>query len=194
VIGKSMLFRKSELRAVGGLELVKDYLGEDFLIGRHYEDAGKKVLLSANTIRNINTAIPVERFFARHARWLKMRAVIHAGGFIADFFANPVALTLLAWLSSGFDADVGMVLATVVLGKICIDGIIVQAVRGTPMAWRHLVWSPVKDVFLFGIWCYAIFSRSAEWRGIRFRMGADSQLLPDEGALPVRVLRRILSA
>jgi hypothetical protein len=44
------------------------------------------------------------------------------------------------------------------------------------------------------IWCYAIFSHSAEWRGIRFRMGADSQLLPDEGALPVRVLRRILSA
>jgi hypothetical protein len=47
---------------------------------------------------------------------------------------------------------------------------------------------------MFGVWLYAIFSRSVYWRGIRFRIGSDSQLLPDEGALPVRVLRRLMSA
>jgi len=40
---------------------------------------------------------------------------------------------------------------------------------------------------------YASVSRSVVWRGIRFRMGPDSQLLPDLGPLPVRVLRRLLS-
>jgi ceramide glucosyltransferase len=193
VIGKSMLFRKSELKALGGLALVKDYLGEDFLLGRHYEQAGKKVLLSATPIRNLNQDMGVERFLARHARWLKMRAVIHAPGFICDFFANPVALATLAWMSSGFDGDVGLVLGALVLAKMCLDGLTVQAIRGEPMALRHLVWSPVKDLLMLGVWCYASFSRSAEWRGIRFRMGADSQLMPDEGALPVRVLRRLFA-
>jgi ceramide glucosyltransferase len=194
VIGKSMLMRKSELRSLGGLELVKDSLCEDFLLGRHYVESGKKVVLSATPIRNVNVDMAIERSLSRHARWLKMRAVIHVFGFIVEPFANPVALTALAWLSSGFDRDVGLVFAALVLGKMCLEGIAVQAIRGTPIALRHLVWAPVKDVLMFGVWVYAMFSRSIEWRGIRFRIGPDSQLLPDEGALPVRVLRRLLSA
>lgn len=194
VIGKSMLFKKSELKELGGLELVKDSLAEDHLLGRLYAEQGKKVILSATPIRNVNVDMKVERSLARHARWLKMRAVIHVPSFIVDLFMNPVALLVLAWLSSGCDRRVGLILLATACAKMAADGLMVRAVRGTPMALRHLVWAPVKDVIMLGVWCYAIFSRSVEWRGIRLRMGADSQLLPDEGALPVRVLRRLLSA
>ncbi len=192
VIGKSMLFRRSELRQVGGLELVKDSLAEDFLMGRHYVEQGKKVVLSATPIRNVNVDMTLERSLGRHARWLKMRAVIHVPAFIADFFLNPVALSLLAWLSSGFDQSLGLIAGAIVLAKLAIDSAMVRLVRGVPMRLHHLVWAPVKDVLMFGVWVYAIFSRSVEWRGIRFRMGPESLLMPDRGALPVRVLRRVI--
>ena len=194
VIGKSMLLRKSELRALGGLELVKDSLAEDFLLGRYFQDHGKKVLLSATPIFNVNVDTPVERFFTRHARWLKMRAVLHPPGFTADFFANPVALALLTLLSADLDPRFAAGFAAVVTGKCALEWITVRAIRGVPLKLPHLAVVPVKDIALFGIWVYAIFSRSVVWRGIRFRLGSDSQLLPDEGALPVRVLRRLLSA
>jgi ceramide glucosyltransferase len=194
VIGKSILVRKSELRALGGLSMVKDSLAEDFLIGRHFEKNGRKVLLSATPILNVNVDIPVERSLARHARWFKMRAVIHAPGFTADFFANPIALSLLTLISAGFDHDLAVMTALLCACKTVLDGIMVRAMRGVPMKLQHVLWVPVKDTLMFCVWAYAIFSRSVYWRGIRFRMGADSQLLPDEGALPVRVLRRLLSA
>ena len=194
VIGKSMLLRRSELRALGGLELVKDSLAEDFLLGRHFEAHGKRVLLSATPIRNLNVDMPVERLFARHARWLKMRAVIHPPGFIADFFANPIAVALLALLASGFDHTLSLAFAALLVVKTLVDGLLVKAIRGVPMKVQHVVWVPVKDTLMFGIWLYAIFSRSVVWRGIRFRLGSDSQLLPDQGALPVRIVRRLLSA
>jgi ceramide glucosyltransferase len=194
VIGKSMLFRKSELKQLGGLELVKDSLAEDFLLGRHYAESGKKVVLSATPIRNVNVDMPIDRSLGRHARWLKMRAVIHVPAFIADFFCNPVALSLLAWLSSGCDGALLAVMCSIVLGKMAVDGLMVRLIRGTPMRLEHLLWAPVKDVLMFGVWTYAIFSRSIEWRGIRFRMGPDSQLMPDRGALPVRLLRRVLGS
>jgi ceramide glucosyltransferase len=194
VIGKSMLLRKSELRALGGLELVKDSLAEDFLLGRHYAAHGKKVLLSATPILNVNVDTSIERFFGRHTRWLKMRAVIHTPGFLCDFFANPVALALLTWFSAALEPTLGMAAAALILVKGVFDWFMLRAIRGVEMKLQHLAWMPLKDAAMFGVWVYAIFSRSVVWRGIRFRMGSDSQLLPDEGALPVRVLRRLLSA
>jgi ceramide glucosyltransferase len=193
VIGKSMLFRRSELRELGGLSLVKDSLAEDFLLGRHFADHGKKVVLSATPIRNVNVDMPLERLFARHARWLKMRAVLHTPGFLCDLFANPIALALLALISSDFDRTLGLAWLALVAIKTAVDGHMVHLIRGVPMKPRHVLLAPLKDALLFGIWVYAIFSRSIVWRGIRFRMGSDSQLLPDQGALPVRVLRRLLT-
>ncbi len=194
VIGKSMLFRRSELRALGGLERVKDSLAEDFLLGKHYGESGKKVILSATPIRNVNVDMPIERSLTRHARWLKMRAVIHPLSFITDIFTNPIALAAMAWLSADCDARHGLGFAFVVAFKTLVDGQLVKLVRGAPMKTSHLLLAPVKDLLMLCVWVYSSFSRSVEWRGIKLRLGADSQLLPDEGALPVRVLRRLLSA
>jgi ceramide glucosyltransferase len=193
VIGKSMLFRKSELASLGGLSLVKDSLCEDFLLGRHYVESERKVLLSATPIRNVNVEMAVERSLKRHARWLKMRAVIHPVSFVADLLANPTALASLAYVASGFRDAIGLALLAIVCIKTLVDGLMVRVVRGTPIHPLHALWGPVKDLLMLAVWTYAIFSRSVEWRGIRFRMGIGSQLLPDEGALPVRVLRRLLS-
>jgi ceramide glucosyltransferase len=193
VIGKSMLFRKSELRELGGLELVKDSLAEDFLLGRHYEARGKKVLLSATPIRNVNVDIPIERSLKRHARWLKMRAVIHPWAFSADLFANPICMVALTFAALDFQREVGLALLATVTLKTVTDGFMIAAIRGVRMRVGHVLCVPLKDVLMLSVWCYAIFSRSVDWRGIRFRIGAGTQLLPDEGNLPVRVLRRLLS-
>jgi ceramide glucosyltransferase len=193
VIGKSMLFRKTELRALGGLELVKDSLAEDFLLGRHFVDNDKKVLLSATPIRNLNVDMRVERSLKRHARWLKMRAVIHPGSFVADFLANPIALASLAFVASDCRPQLAYVALAIAAIKTLSDGLMVRVVRGVPMRLQHVLWVPLKDLLMLGVWVYAIFSRSVEWRGIRFRIGPGSQLLPDDGNLPARMLRRLLS-
>ncbi|MDB4986144.1 MAG: Ceramide glucosyltransferase [Myxococcaceae bacterium] len=193
VIGKSMLFRKSELRALGGLELVKDSLAEDFLLGKHFVDSGKKVLLSATPIRNMNVDMRIERSLMRHARWLKMRAVIHPVSFVAEFLANPIALAALTFVASGYREHYAYAVLAIAAIKTLTDGLMVRVIRGVPMRLKHVLCVPLKDLLMLGVWVYAIFSRSVEWRGIRFRIGPGSQLLPDEGNLPVRVLRRLLS-
>jgi len=193
VIGKSMLFRKTELTELGGLSLVKDSLCEDFLIGKHFGDNGKKVLLSATPIRNVNVEMGVERSLKRHARWLKMRAVIHPVSFVADALANPIALSALLYLASDYDASYGIAALLIAGIKTVVDGCMMRVIRGVSMHPVHVLCVPVKDLLMLAVWVYAIFSRSVEWRGIRFRIGPSSQLLPDEGNLPVRVLRRLLS-
>jgi ceramide glucosyltransferase len=192
VIGKSMLLRRSELAEMGGLESVKDLLAEDFMLGRSFELAGRKVLLSTTVAENVNTDPSIERFMARHARWLKMRAVIHVPAFIADLLANPVGLSAFAIAISGFDPHVAMLALPLVLAKFALDLFAVRRTRGEAMPLRYLWVLPLKDILLFAVWPYAAISRSIEWRGTKLRLGWRSRLRPDEGALPIRAVRRML--
>ncbi len=54
VVGKSMLMRKSDLDAIGGLIAVKDFLAEDYIIGERIHRLGKRVVLSSHLINNVN--------------------------------------------------------------------------------------------------------------------------------------------
>ncbi|MCA9576922.1 MAG: glycosyltransferase [Polyangiales bacterium] len=193
VIGKSMLLRRSELEALGGLELVRDILCEDFILGETYRAAGKRLVLSSHTVENVNEELSLEAFLGRHSRWLKMRAVIHVGSFFADMFANPIFLSLMAVLASDFDrrAIAALVLATII--KVSGDAFLVRVCRGTPMPARFLVVAPFKDVLMGFVWFYSGVSRSVTWRGVKLRFGKNSQLRQDDGTLPVRVARRLFS-
>ncbi len=193
VVGKSMLFRRGELAELGGLDVVKDILAEDYVLGDLYTRAGKKALLSSTTAENVNVHVSVDRFMSRHARWLKMRVVIHIPAFVADLLANPVALATFATLLSGFDWRIASANIAIAAVKMAGDGWLVRRTRGTPMRLRHLLLAPVKDVLMGAMWPYAAISRSVEWRGARLRIGKMSRLRADNGALPVRVVRRMLA-
>ncbi len=192
VVGKSMLLRRSELREAGGLEQVRDILAEDFILGQRYQRLGKTVVLSTTTVENVNHDIPVRQFLARHSRWLKMRAVIHLGGFFADLLSNPTPLLAAAWVTSGCDLRIGLALAVVCPAKAAIDAFYMRLARGHGMRLGHLALAPFKDGLMALVWVYSIFSRSVVWRGKKLRFGRQSRLRLDDGALPLRVLRRML--
>ena len=191
VIGKSMLLRRSELIAFGGLDRFKDYLAEDFLLGEAYQAANKVVVLSPTPVWNVNVYAPAQRFFSRHSRWLKMRIVIHVGGFVGDLFGNPVSLAFFGLLAGCFAPLAWKFFGAVVLVKMICDAIVMRLTRGSAMP-LWLAWvAPVKDLCMGGIWFYSMFSRSVVWRGTKLRVGPRSHLRPHLGRLPARVYRRM---
>lgn len=181
VIGKAILFRKQELDALGGLALVKDVLAEDFLLGELYAQASKRVVVSRYVVDNVNVHAPLSKFLARHARWLKMRVVVHWVGFCADLLANASFFTLLAAALSG-EPMLYAAYAAVATYKILADQRLLEHLRGHPLPWRYALCIPLRDLILPWVWLYALFSRTTEWRGERFRLMKGSALVPVHGA------------
>ena len=178
VIGKSILFKKSELAELGGLALVKDVLAEDYLLGELYTRAGKRVVLSRLVVDNINVDASFQRFVARHSRWLKMRVVVHVVGFVADLLSNASFFALLAALLSGCEPRLLATYAGIVAYKAFVDMRLLQRLRGEKLARKHVLCLPLRDLILPGLWAQALFSRTTEWRGERFHLARGSRPIP----------------
>ena len=65
-----------------------------------------------------------------------------------------------------------------VVYKIWLDQRLIQRLRGEPLAWKHALCMPLRDLVLPCIWLYASVSRTTEWRGERFRLSRGSLLTP----------------
>jgi ceramide glucosyltransferase len=178
IVGKAMIFRKSELDEMGGLSIVKDVLLEDFVLGETFRQADKTVVLSSQVVENVNIQTSIAQFLSRHSRWLKMTAVVSKSGMAAQLFSNPLLFTLLAWIASGLDWRLFLLLASVTLMKVQTDALLVNRMRRLAMRTRDKWLSPIRDFLIGLVWFYALFSRTVSWRGKVLRIKSGSRIVP----------------
>lgn len=187
VIGKSMLMRKKDLEAIGGLESMKDILAEDYMIGERMHRSGKKVVLSRYRIRNVNLYWGMGRFLNRHTRWGKLRWHIGGYRYLLELAGNPVFISWLpVWFGGPSAAALSLALSVslmkaagdLYLGKI-LAGSEQEGDEGeTAFSPFFYLLSPVKDLVIGCIWCVPLLSRTVTWRGTTYRIGRDSLLSP----------------
>jgi ceramide glucosyltransferase len=177
VVGKSILLRRSDLNAMGGLESVKDYLAEDYVLGEMFQKAGKKVVISGSPVDNVNVYRTPRQFLSRHARWNRMRFSIAGAGYFTELFTNPVGLSLLMVAAASGDAEAWTVAGGVAVAKMAMD-FGMQRMLGERSSPGWVLLGPIRDVLAGGLWFSAFFSQNVEWRGRTFRVTRGSRLVP----------------
>jgi ceramide glucosyltransferase len=177
VVGKSMLMRRSDLDAIGGLRAFKDVLAEDHFIGEKIRGRGQQVILSAHMIKNVNEYWGLKRFFNRHLRWGKMRWKILGFKYIAELVGNPVFLSFTSLLFEGLSKRAVILIASVGLLKGLGDFYVGKKIHAHLHPLGYLL-SPLKDLFIGLVWFLSIANDTVVWRGKRYLIGENTVLFP----------------
>ena len=177
VVGKSMLMRKAELEDIGGFGSVKDFLAEDYIIGKRIHELGKRVVLSSHLINNVNEYWGIKRFINRHTRWGKLRWQIGGAKYLSELAGNAVFMSFVPILIMPISKVSLLLAATVSFLKIVHDLYIGNKLRADMHPLLYLL-SPVKDLIVGLIWFVPILSNTVAWRGNRYIIGKDSMLFP----------------
>ena len=179
VIGKSIFFRKSQLDELGGIGELRNYLAEDYLMGRLYKENGYKVVVSPYLISTTNHSWTMKRFLNRHTRWAQLRWNLNKLAYIGEFLTNLPLWSLAYAIAFGFSYEASFVTAFCWSAKI-IGDTLMNATLETGLRFRHCLAAPIKDLVIAFTWPVPLVNRKTKWRGNPVRVTHNTLLLPSK--------------
>ncbi|MGB4705484.1 MAG: glycosyltransferase [Candidatus Saccharicenans sp.] len=177
VVGKSMLIDRLALKTFGGFKYFKDYLAEDYLIGRSFQKSGFVVSTNYTWVYNINQHSSLKSFYRRMCRWARLRYQLNRPAYLSEILLNPVILSLLGFIVSG--GKLWWLFLLTAAGKIFLEylNFLFVNIEDRRRPANHLLFPlsvVVKDAIFFAVYLTPFFSSSVEWRKGRIRVGRNS--------------------
>ena len=163
--GKTMLWRRAELEAWGGLKALRCEVAEDAAATKIVRQAGRKVRLAGPSFEQPLGHRTLAQVWSRQLRWAQLRRLAFPAYFVPEVLTGSIPPLLAAALAWGMlDTLPAWPLG---LGAIVWFGS--EAALARVAGW-HLRWfSPLswilRDLMISGVWLSAWFVRSYEWRG-----------------------------
>jgi ceramide glucosyltransferase len=168
-VGPTIFARRCVLQSIGGMARLKDYLAEDFVIGKLAAEAGHGVILSSYVIgHHIGSATFAENIEHR-LRWTRSTRRSRPAGYVGQLFTMPLPIALLVCTASPTCWPV--IPVTLVIRMLAAYAVSVRVLKAR-INWLLL---PIEDLMGFCFWLAGFFGNTISWRGRRYRLFADGR-------------------
>jgi ceramide glucosyltransferase len=173
-VGPTIAARRRVLQAIGGFDRLKDYLAEDFVMGKFASDAGHGVILSSYVIEHHIGSTDLRNTAAHRLRWTRSTRRSRPLGYVGQLFTMPLPLALLVCaVNQAWWPVLLLTLGVRLLAAYTVSARVLHA----EINWLLL---PIEDVNAFCFWLAGFFGNTIVWRGRRYRLYSDGrfELLP----------------
>jgi ceramide glucosyltransferase len=164
-LGSTMVFRGSDLDAIGGFEILLDYLADDYELGRRISAKGKRVELSDVTVDTFLPAYSFRQFVDHQLRWARTIRDARRWGYLgtALTFGLPWSIAMLL---AARGAPWAWALCAITLAVRVAVGLAASlAVLHDRQALRNIFLLPLRDLITPLVWAASFASHRIHWRG-----------------------------
>lgn len=177
-VGPTIVARKKSLASIGGFDRLKDYLAEDFVMGKFAAEAGHGVILSSYVVEHHIGSSDWKEMAAHRLRWTRSTRRSRPLGYIGQLLTMPVPLALLVCI--GHPAWWAVLPLTLLVRGLAAYVISARVLR-VKLNWLLL---PIEDLMAFCFWIAGFFGNTITWRGRRYRLQADGRFDLISGSNP----------
>lgn len=168
-VGPTIAARRKVLHSIGGFTRLKDYLAEDFVLGKFAAEAGYSVILSSYVVEHHIGSATLRQNLAHRLRWARSTRRSRPAGYVGQLFTMPLTLALLAWAAS--PASWGVLPFTLIVRAAAAYIVSARVLRAN-INWLLL---PFEDLLGFVFWVAGFFGNTISWRGRRYRLFSDGR-------------------
>ena len=168
-VGPTIAARRTTLQAIGGIERLKDYLAEDFVMGKFAAEAGFGVILSSYVIEHHIGESSLAENAAHRLRWARSTRRSRPLGYLGQLFTMPIPLSLLVCAAS---PRLWVVLPLTMLIRAAAAYMVSGRVLHARLNWLLV---PLEDLMGFAFWIAGFFGNTVVWRGRRYRLYRDGR-------------------
>ena len=168
-VGPTLAVRRSVLEKIGGFDTLKDYLAEDFVLGKFAAEAGFGVILSRNIVEHRIGSEPWRINAAHRLRWVRSTRRSRPLGYIGQLFTYtlPLAVIFCALAPRWWPA----LLAAAAVRFVAAWSTSTWILRAKPR-WHLVI---LQDLLSFGFWLAGFFGNTIVWRGRRYYLYPDGR-------------------
>ena len=174
-VGPTIVARRKALESIGGFRRMKDYLAEDFILGKFAAEAGQGVILSSYVVEHHIGSSDFLHNAQHRLRWARSTKRSRPLGYLGQALTMPLpwALALCAVNPSWWPA-----LVVTLMLRAASAYVVSTRVLGVKPNWALV---PLEDLVAFTFWVAGLFGKTVVWRGRRYLLDSDGrfELLQD---------------
>jgi ceramide glucosyltransferase len=159
-MGSTLVFRARDLEQLGGFAAIRDYLADDYQLGKRLTQSGLGVVLGRPVVETWLGAGGWRGVWRHQLRWSRTIRVSNTGGYFGYAITHTVPWCILAAVAGNW-AAAGACYAVRVCAGLFIAGFVMRDYRSVKMWW----WMPMRDLFGLGVWLAGLSGNRVEWRG-----------------------------
>lgn len=171
-LGCTIAVRREALDTIGGFNALRDYLAEDFMMGKLLAESGKRVILSSYVIEHRIGSQTFRANMNHRLRWARSTRRSRPAGYAGEIFTRPLIPALL--LAALFPHWWPLAAITILL-RFINAGILAGSILKCRLDAEFWLLIPIQDLVSFICWLAGFFGSTILWRGRRLAIKPDGK-------------------
>jgi ceramide glucosyltransferase len=169
-LGSTLAVSREALDRIGGLQVLVDYLADDYELGARVDKAGYRVALSAEVVETNIAAYGWRGFIDHQLRWARTVRDARPWGYAGLVFTSGLSWALLNVLASGASPLSLWLLGLNFFLRLALAMTVGAEVLGDRQVLPSLWLLPLRDLVAVGVWVAGFAGNTIVWRGERFTL------------------------